>query len=64
MNIGLLVIYPKSKMVYFTQHSVQNKEVGLLKNRGQKLPQSKCETLRKSTRSYRISKTWEYWAKV
>ena len=33
------------------------------KNRGQKLPQSKCETLRKSTRSYRISKTWEYWAK-
>ena len=49
---------PKSKMVYFTQHSVQNKKQ--IKNRGQKLPQSKCETLRKSTRSYRISKTWEY----
>jgi len=53
---------PKSKMVYFTPTQCAKQRSGP-KNRGQKLPQSKCETLRKSTRSYRISKTWEYWAK-
>ena len=49
MNIGLLVIYPKVKWSILPNTAVQNKEAD------QKIEvkthlQSKCETLRKSTK--------------
>ena len=62
MNIGLLVIYPKVQngLFYPTQRAKQRSrskiEVKNYLNQSVKLSE-------KITRSYRISKTWEYWAK-